>query len=163
MTTGVLFVHVTAWLAFAAYVGGSLIGLRTPASLRFRCVWLTGALLLLVHLLAAFHFIHGWSHAAAYADTARQTREVTGLDWGGGVYFNYALASLWLADAGIQLAAPGRLPRPARVALAGFYAFMWFNAAVVFVHNPVRWVGAAAFAWLAWRKWHPTSGGPAHR
>lgn len=155
MTSGELFVRTTAWLTFAAYVGGTVAGIRSPGGRIFRYVWLAGALLLLIHLLAAFHFKHQWSHAAAYADTARQTREVTELDWGGGVYFNYLLVGLWLVEATVRLAAPDRLPRMISVALASFYAFMWFNAAVVFVPSPMRWVGAAAFVLLAvfaWRR-----------
>ncbi|MFM8471335.1 MAG: hypothetical protein ACKODH_15470 [Limisphaerales bacterium] len=155
MATGELLLRATAWLSFAAYVGGTMAGIRSPGGRTFRCVWLAGALLLLVHLLAAFHFKHHWSHAAAYADTARQTREVAGLDWGGGVYFNYLLVGLWLADAAVRLVAPELLHRFVRVALTGFYAFMWFNAAVVFVRGPMRWVGAAAFVLLAafaWRR-----------
>jgi len=153
MTAGELLVRATAWLAFAAYVGGTVAGLRHPSSRAFRLVWLAGAVLLLVHLLAAFHFKHAWSHASACADTARQTREVTGLDWGGGVHLNYLLVALWLSDAALRFAVPESPSRQVRVALAGFYAFMWFNAAVVFVRGPMRWVGAAAFVLLAVSAW----------
>lgn len=151
MTAGELFVRATAWLAFVAYVGGTAAGLRHPHGRAFRLFWISGASLLLVHMLAAFHFKHGWSHAAAYADTARLTGSVTGLNWGGGVYLNYLLAIIWLADA-------LRLPRskPLIPSITCFYAFMWFNAAVVFVPGPMRWVGTLAFAFLAilaWRRW----------
>ena len=119
----------------------------------FLWLWRGGALLLLAHMLAAFHWRHNWSHAAAYADTARQTREVTGIDWGGGVYFNYALLGLWLAEAFVwppDLSV--RQPR-ARNWLAGYYAFMWFNATVIFGHGIVPWLGALAFADLAVLAW----------
>jgi hypothetical protein len=164
MTAGELLVRTTAWLAFAAYVGGTVAGLRHPSGRTFRLVWLAGAVFLLVHLLAAFHFKHGWSHATAYADTARQTREVTGLDWGGGVYLNYLLVIVWLADATSRVRTnPIVLSLVLRRVLTVFYAFMWFNAAVVFVRNPMRWVGAAAFVLLAvfaWRCSRPASGAP---
>lgn len=154
MTAGELLVRATAWLAFATYVVGTVAGLRQPAGRVFRLVWLCGAVLLLVHLLAAFHFKHGWSHAAAYADTARQTREVTGLDWGGGVWLNYLLVLVWLVDAASRWK-PNHILQPSglRRSLTGFYAFMWFNAAVVFVRNPMRWVGALAFVLLAVFAW----------
>lgn len=152
MTAAELFLRATAWLAFAAYLAGTAARVRPPAAPWFPRVWLAGAVLLLVHVLAAFHFRHGWSHAAAWADTARQTREVTGLDWGGGVWFNYALVAAWLADAGGRLRAAD-LPRAGRVALDGFYAFMWFNAAVVFVRGPARWAGLLAFALLGLHAW----------
>ncbi len=164
MTAGDLLVRVTAWLAFACYVAGTLAGLRQPAGRVFRWLWLTGATVLLVHLLAAFHFKHGWSHAVAYADTARQTREVTGLDWGGGVYFNYLLVITWLADAALRWCAGAdwmARSRRARQTAAAFYAFMWFNAAVVFVPGSLRWLGAAAFVLLAWCVWRARQARPA--
>lgn len=154
MTAGELLVRATAWLAFAAYIGGTVAGLRQPAGRTFRLVWLVGAVLLLVHLLAAFHFKHGWSHATAYADTARQTQEVTGLDWGGGVWLNYLLVLGWLVDAASRWKAnPIVLPLALRRSLTAFYAFMWFNAAVIFVRNPMRWVGVLAFVLLAVFAW----------
>ena len=164
MTTGDLLVRTTAWLAFAAYIGGTVTGLRHPCGRTFRLVWLTGAVLLVVHLLAAFHFKHGWSHVAAYSDTARQTREVTGLDWGGGVYLNYLLVIVWLADAASRLGTiPVVMPPALHRALTTFYAFMWFNAAVVFVRSPMRWIGALAFVLLAvfaWRQLRSATGAP---
>jgi hypothetical protein len=154
MTAGELLVRATAWLAFAAYVGGTVAGLRHPPNRAFRLVWLAGAMLLLVHLLVAFHFKHAWSHAAAYADTARQTREVAGRDWGGGIWLNYLLVLVWLVDAGSRWKPTLAVQPPGlRRSLAGFYAFMWFNAAVVFVRTPMRWVGLLAFVLLAVCAW----------
>ena len=158
MTAGELLVRATAWLAFIAYVSGTAAGLRNPSGRAFRLLWLAGAGLLLVHLLAAFHFKHAWSHAAAYADTARQTREVTGLDWGGGIYLNYLLANVWLADAmGLLRSKSLALRR----AISAFYAFMWFNAAVVFVPGPMRWVGMSAFGLLIALGWRCSRSAPA--
>ena len=162
MTAGELLVRATAWLAFIAYVSGTAASLRHPSSRAFRLLWLAGAGLLLVHLLAAFHFKHAWSHAAAYADTARQTREVTGLDWGGGLYLNYLLALVWLADAASRLRTNIPVPPLAlRWALTGFYAFMWFNAVVVFVPGPMRWVGVTAFGLLIVLGWRRPRSAPA--
>ena len=31
-------------------------------------------------------------------NSARQTAEVFGLDWGGGLYVNYAFTAAWVAD-----------------------------------------------------------------
>src|SRR5689334_13509938 len=64
-----------------------------------RLTWTLGCALFLAHVAAAFGFFHGWSHAHAYAETARQTRDRFGLDWGGGLYFNYLFTVLWVADA----------------------------------------------------------------
>ena len=68
MTAGELLVRATAWLAFIAYVSGTAASLRHPSSRAFRLLWLAGAGLLLVHLLAAFHFKHAWSSCPARCD-----------------------------------------------------------------------------------------------
>jgi hypothetical protein len=53
-----------------------------------RAFWTAGATLLVVHSLAVFHYIHGWSQDAALEHTARQTAALTGFDWGGGLCIN---------------------------------------------------------------------------
>ena len=63
-----------------------------------RLAWTVACAALLAHVACAFHFYHGWGHDAAYLDTARQTNEVFGLDWGGGLYINYALLTGWVLD-----------------------------------------------------------------
>lgn len=118
-----------------------------------------GALLLLVHILVAFALRHHWSHSAAVADTARQTREVFGLGWGGGVWINYGLAAWWWMDA-IRLwvvpfpANRAGLYEPVR---RGVFLFLWFNAAVVFAQGPSRILGGIACAgvvlgWMSRRR-----------
>ena len=98
------------------------------------------------HSAAAFHVYHGWSQAAAYRDTARQTLEVIGVDWGGGLYFNYAFTAAWAAD----VLSKRRLTTSRwRIPLHAFFAFMWFNATVVFGRGAIRWAGVAAAAGLA--------------
>ncbi len=47
-----------------------------------------------------------WSHAAAYAHTATQVAAGVGLNWGGGIYANYAFTALWLVEVGWWWAAP---------------------------------------------------------
>jgi hypothetical protein len=100
---------LTLWLArasMACYAVAVLIAAsRSASSPRsfqlWRVAWSTACLLLIVHVLSAFHFEHGWSHAAALRHTAEQTAGVTGIDWGGGLYFNYAFLILWLADVAV--------------------------------------------------------------
>lgn len=95
------------------------------------------------------------SHAAALRFTAQRTREITGLDWGGGLYINYLFTLLWLAD----LAAWWRLgpdyPRRHRRIyrlVQAIFAFMAFNATVIF--GPALWRGVAAvFALLLATAW----------
>jgi len=116
-----------------------------------RWAWTAGLLAYLAHVACAFHYYHDWSHDAAYATTAAETREVVGLDWGGGLYFNYGFTTLWLIDVLWWWAHPrSRASRPRAIgyALHGFLAFMAFQATVVFEGGPVRWAGLAATALL---------------
>ncbi len=137
---------VTGWAA-----GASLFALargRRVWDARARAAWTVGCAAMLMHAAAAFHFYHGWSHAAAYIDTARQTAELTGFDWGGGLYFNYALLAAWAADVvywwrrGVE--AYRLRPRVLALVWHAFLLFMFFNAAVVFATGAARWAGLAA-------------------
>ncbi len=154
MNSGEWLTRSTAWLAFAAWFAALALARhratpnRSPADL----IWLAGAVLMLVHTALAFHIYHDWSHTAAVVETARQTRELTGLNWGGGVWLNYMFAAVWLGDALWRLASPAshaRRPRWLAVVTHGFLAFIWFNATVVFGSWPMRAAGAFAFIWLA--------------
>jgi hypothetical protein len=95
-----------------------------------RAAWRAGAVACAAHLCVAFHLGHGWSHAAAW----EHTRETGG--FGDGIFVNYALVVVWLADA----------VWPARAGLRwwlvrGFVAFVMVNAAVVFG----SWLARAVF------------------
>lgn len=149
MSSGELLTRWTVRLALAAYA--LTLGLRVIAPPRrtvARGLWTLGCLLFLAHVACAFQFFHGWSHAHAYAETARQTREMTGWDWGGGLYLNYLFALAWAADAGYWwwggVDAYDRRPRAMAFVLHAFLAFMAFNGAVVFAAGVTRWAGAAA-------------------
>lgn len=99
-----------------------------------------GWLLLVAHTLCAFHFEHHWSHAAAVAHTARQTAEIVGWNWGGGLYVNYVTIALWGVDLVVQSVCRrlGRLPRRWWTWLAnGGIGFVMLNATVVF--GPRGW------------------------
>src|SRR5688572_177562 len=63
-----------------------------------RSYWTVGCTALIIHIVCAFHFYHEWSHLVAWKSTAKETWEVTGLNWGGGVYVNYVFAALWGGD-----------------------------------------------------------------
>lgn len=68
---------------------------------RGECVlWSAGCAVLWTHIALAFAAAHHWSLAAAYEHTAQRTAAVTGWDWGGGLYVNFAVAVLWTVDAG---------------------------------------------------------------
>jgi hypothetical protein len=106
-----------------------------------RGCWFAGCLFFGLHVVAAFQFVHGWSHAAAAEDTRRQTLERTGIDFGGGIYFNYLLALVWAAD--VAGGIPNRpflreRSRTWSVFLHGFFLFMIFNSTVVFGRPEAR-------------------------
>lgn len=120
-----------------------------------RGAWTAGCAALWLHVAAAFHFIHQWSHAEAIRQTAEQTRQLTGWAWGGGVYINHAFALLWLMD--VVGWWRGGLEFDTRSSVRfwmihAIFAFMMFNATVVF--GPVHWryIGLA-FAGLLIAVW----------
>jgi len=125
---------VTLWLADGAaalYAAAIALMLLRRDSLA-RGAWAAGCAIFLAHVAFAFQFYHHWSHAEAYAATARQS----GIGWG--LYVNYAFAIVWLAD----VLWWGR-PRASWISttIHVFLAFMFFNATVVFGKGWVRWAG----------------------
>src|SRR5438876_5398952 len=102
MSRGELLTRITIWIALGGYALGTITGLVSRGSQRWqplaRWVWTVGCLGLLAHVACAFHYYHGWSQASAYRETARQTAEVFGLNWGGGLFVNYAFVAAWVAD-----------------------------------------------------------------
>ena len=116
-----------------------------------RWAWTIGVALLVLHLALAFHFVHHWSHASLVAQTARRTYEVTGMNWGGGVYVNYAFALLWVLDVGWWWTRAGSTRgEPAFLywIVQAVFAFIMFNATVVFGPPFWKWVVALAAALL---------------
>jgi hypothetical protein len=162
MNSGEFLTRASVWLAITAYAVGAVLRLRAAgrtSGLRgARWAWTLGCGFFLVHVAGAFAFFHGWSHAAAVRETARQTGALTGWHWGGGLYFNYVFAAAWLADVLWWWLAPGNWARRSRVLEAlwqGFFFFMVFNGAVVFAKGPVRWLGVVVCGGLAalwWRQ-----------
>lgn len=156
---GELIVHWTARLAVAAYLvrlGADVAGWpanrtqRARTEQRVRLIWTSGCLVHLLHVAAAFESVHHWSHAAAAAHTAEQTARVTGWQWSGGVWINYAFTLWWPLDVvwcwrrGLD-----RLPRTYIAALHAVVGFLVFNATAVF--GPGWWwlvVGCVAAALL---------------
>jgi hypothetical protein len=141
-------------LATIGYAAAEWIRYRRPAAWRgARIAWTAGVALVIVHSAAAFQLRHGWSHRRALDDTAAQTAAVTGLDWNGGLYVNYAFITLWTADAAAwwrNPAAYAARSRLATTALTATFLFMFLNGAVVFAHGAMRWLGAAAIASAAY-------------
>lgn len=116
-------------------------------------IWTAGCFVYLLHVAAAFHFVHSWSHAGAWRQTAQQTADVTGWHWGGGLWINYAFTLWWPLDAGwTWRRGLDRLPRWYVWTLHALAGFLMFNATVVFGPPWWRWAAgglAAAVALLA--------------
>ena len=155
--------YATVWIALALFVAGEA-GKRAleRGGAAVGRLWLAstlGAFLCTAHMLIAFAVRHGWSHAVAVAVTARQTAEVFGVSWGGGVYVNYLFVTLWLTEACWWRAAPlayARRPRWIDWALRAFYALVIVNAAIVFASPAGRVAGVPLVAALLWA-WRPAS------
>ena len=77
--------------------------------------------------------------------TARQTDAVVGINWGGGLFINYAVVSLWFADVAwwwfAGLGAYRRRPWMLTLIWHSFLIFIIFNATVVFKDGLTRWIG----------------------
>jgi hypothetical protein len=131
-------------LCFVWTLGGWALGCKGEQhERRLRWIWTAGWGLFVLHMLAAFHFQHGWSHQQAYADTAKQTQELIGWEFGGGVYFNYLMILFWGVDvlAWWQGWAAASGYRVWRKLIVAYLCFMVFNGVVVFKAGWVRWVG----------------------
>ena len=161
MSKAELLTRGTIWLTIVAYtIGSGLFAL--PERIRWRdyatrFVWTTACLSLIAHIICAFQFYHDWSHSAAYVDTARQTNTVVGLNWGGGLFINYTLLLLWVADLGwwwlSGLSSYRNRPWPLLLTWHSFLIFIIFNATVVFKDGVTRWLGvliciSLVFTWI---------------
>jgi hypothetical protein len=146
--------RISADVAAACYVLAIACALAFPTRLRTRMRpwWTLGAIVLAAHIVLAYGLVHGWSHAAAVAETVARTRRATGWDAPAGIYFNFVCAGLWLIDAAWWWLAPEGYEQRGRSVpgrwwgrgLHAFLAFMMFNAAVVFVDGSTRAVFAVA-------------------
>ena len=150
--------YLTIWVALALFAAGEAgrSGRRAGPAPWARSASLIGLLLASAHFLLAFHVRHDWSHASAVRETARQTADVYGLDWGGGVYVNYAFLGVWALDLWRwrATARPGT-PRsrfPTWLVRA-FYFLVILNGAVIFPGGWRRWAGVALVTWLAAAWW----------
>jgi hypothetical protein len=141
---------LTRWsvrLAVACYLGrvGLDLGVwptrfKSARIRRARWLWTAGCVFYLVHVLCAFAFFHAWSHERAYRHTASQTAAVTGIEWGGGLYINYAVTAIWIFDVCAWWIGGPPWPYGRRIycwTLHAIFAFIVFNATVVF--GPPFW------------------------
>jgi hypothetical protein len=148
----------TIWLALVLFVTAQY-GQGTWTSGRTVPRWilwtnLAGITLCAIHIVITMGSVHDWSHAAALEATAHQTASVYGLQWGGGVYFNYLFVAAWAFDTWRHSRANRRDAAPwLRTLLRVFFLIVIVNAAVVFARPHTRILGAGLVAALlyAWR------------
>jgi hypothetical protein len=158
MDVGEFLTQGTIWVFMVGYAVGSVLfawsrgrgpssGGRAQWDSAARVVWTIAGAGLIAHFISAFQFYHGWSHATAYSDTARQTEELFGFNWGGGLIINYALLLTWIMDIAwwwrSGLDSYRRRPWLLLAIWHGFLIFIIFNATVVFGNGLVRWLGLA--------------------
>lgn len=165
MGAGEFLTRVTVWAALCGYAVGAAMQLVAREDRRHqalaRWAWTAGCCALLLHLVCAFHFYHGWSQTSAYLETARQTRAVTGLGWGGGLFINYIFIAAWVADVLLwwrSLEAYRQRPLPLVIAWHGLFLFMVFNATVVFKTGVMRWLGLLLCLGLSLLWWFSRAG-----
>ncbi len=107
-----------------------------------RIWWTLGLGWFLLHVAGAFHFVHHWSHDAAYQQTARQTEALLGWSWGGGIYANYFFAVLWSLDV-VHLWRTAHSPTVGRAAFWWSYAVLCYFLLIIlsatFLFGPWGW------------------------
>ena len=164
MSPGELLTRGAIFVALSLAVVGSTERLLAAdrASRRWtRWAWTLACVAYLVHVVAAFRYHYDWSHAVAYRATARQTAELFGIDWGGGLYVNYLFTAAWVADVVYRWWRPEgrrRLPEAVVTGWRLFFLFMVFNGAVVFGSTPARWLGSVVCLALVALWWLPLAG-----
>jgi hypothetical protein len=156
MRLGEFITRSTVWISIFAYLLGTILLSRRRTYLA-RIFWTVACLALVSHFVAAFQFYHDWSQASAYRETAQQTNQVFGLNWGGGLFINYAVLLLWFADVGWWwmrgLNSYWRRSLLLLLAWHGFLIFIIFNATVVFKSDIQRWLGLAICLILCYCWW----------
>lgn len=145
MDTGEVLTRGAIWISILAYTAGSVIFASARRDRWARLAWTIGCAALLAHFICAFNYYHAWSQASAYSETARQTAAVYRINWGGGLFINYAVAILWTSDvAWWWFAGVSSYRRRSWLVMMlwhGFLIFIIFNATVVFKPGLTRWLG----------------------
>ena len=149
MNSGEFLTRSTIWISILSYTIGSIVFALARGRYVFdrwaRLAWTVGCAALIAHFICAFNFYHAWSHESAYVDTARQTAEVFKINWGGGLFINYALVLVWFGDVTwwwfAGLSSYRRRPWLLTLIWHGFLIFIILNATVVFKDGLTRWVG----------------------
>jgi len=147
--------YTTVWAALAAFgLGETMRRVAAPREVAARRAWWThtaGLILMAIHIAIAMGVVHQWSHASAIEATARQTDDVYGLSFGGGVFINYVFVGVWAVDAWWWRArTPPRIDETSLRLLRVLYLVVLVNAAVIFASGWRQLAGAAFIGWLLW-------------
>lgn len=110
-----------------------------------RLFWSLACAAYLLHVAAAFHLYHQWSHQHAFDHTADRG------GFGEAIYISYAFTAAWPMDAIWTWMIPPNATRGHWLHrfMHLFVAFMLFNGAAVFAHGFSRVVGIVVFGYLA--------------
>ncbi|MFK7821044.1 MAG: hypothetical protein AB8G99_20175 [Planctomycetaceae bacterium] len=140
------------WIALLGYSVSSVRQLNQMSPTATRRWWVMGAVAFVLHVAFAFHVFHDWSHVAALKETAKQTKELTGVSSGSGLYLNYVFTLIWVVDAiWWHVVGHERYARRVKwvpIAIHVFFIFMIVNGAIVFGKGPVRWYGGVLVAMM---------------
>jgi hypothetical protein len=134
-------------LAVFASIAAGVVCWALGEALRSRNFWTAGAILTLIHSIAAFGLFYGWNHETARLLTAQQSAALTGIAFAGAIHVNYAFLAVWLGDASWWWMSPGTYrerPRSVSLIVRGFIFFIIINGAVVFADGWARLVGSAS-------------------
>ncbi|MBI1345074.1 hypothetical protein GC163_02165 [bacterium] len=148
-------IAVTAWtarIAVGCYLARFLIDMARPRDVvwqaRGRRIWTIGWIVFCLHVLAAYHFYHHWSRAAAWEHTREQTLLKTGWDSGVGLFVNDLFLLVWLVDLVLWWRDINRpQQRGWYVPTQSFLLFIVINATVVF--GPPGWIPVAIGVMIA--------------
>jgi hypothetical protein len=135
-----------AMLLFVIVQAAQWYGAKRPRLILFlNVLWTASFILFLLHVAAAFHFVHHWSHNSAYMATANETKEKMGFAYGAGVYFNYLFLGVWAMDVAMIWLSPRPISGTQKnLAMLGrmYLLFIAFNGVVVFKSGWLRVIGS---------------------
>jgi hypothetical protein len=144
-------VRWTARLFVACYLGRICIDAARCRDARSqklaRGIWTVGCFACLAHVVAAFHFVHHWSHSAAYEHVLHRTLETTGFATGIGLSINHAFVLIWIADVFFWWRSLAWSDRPVPYWIVQIlFGFLIFQATAVF--GPAFWIPIVVMAIL---------------
>ncbi len=145
-----IFTSIPIWISLTFYFLALFMTVVKRSKDGFRFCWSLGLGFYLLHVIAAFHFHHHWSHLIA----REHVRQESGV--ADGIYVNYLFTLVWSGDVLWSWLASKRYAKRqigVGVALHVFLGFIVFNAAVVFETGVVRWASVCAFGLLALLFW----------